>query len=78
MASGCPVAAASSGSLPEVCGDSVVFFDPHDVTAIAQGVLDAMSAVSLLAHGGEPPTEFTWPRCASEHENVYRRTVAGA
>ena len=28
MACGCPVAAAAAGSLPEVCGDAAVLFDP--------------------------------------------------
>ncbi len=30
MACGCPVAAAAAGSLPEVCGDAAVLFDPLD------------------------------------------------
>ena len=45
MACGCPVAASSAASLPEVVGAAAVLFDPTDVTAIADGVAEA--AVSL-------------------------------
>src|SRR6185437_13670023 len=38
MACGCPVAASSQGSLPEVCGDAAVLFDPLDPESIAAGV----------------------------------------
>lgn len=35
MAQGCPVAAAQAASLPEVCGDAALYFDPLSVEAIA-------------------------------------------
>jgi glycosyltransferase involved in cell wall biosynthesis len=38
MAQGCPVAAADAASLPEVCGDAALYFDPHDEAAIAQAL----------------------------------------
>ncbi len=30
MANGCPVLAARAGSIPEVCADAALYFDPHD------------------------------------------------
>ena len=45
MACGCPVAAAGVGSLPEVCGDAAVLFDPLDPEAIAAGVDEALDPV---------------------------------
>ncbi len=38
MASGCPVAAARAGSIPEVVGESALLFDPRDVAAIEQAM----------------------------------------
>jgi len=36
LANGCPVLAARAGATPEVCGDAVLYFDPHDPAALAQ------------------------------------------
>lgn len=35
MALGCPVIAARAGAIPEVCGDAVSYFEPHDADALA-------------------------------------------
>ncbi len=35
MACGCPVIAASSSSIPEVCGDAAVYFDPRSSNELA-------------------------------------------
>lgn len=35
MALGCPVLAARAASIPEVCGDAALYFDPHDPAALA-------------------------------------------
>ena len=44
MASGCPVAAARAGSLPEICGDAATMFDPDDAAEMAAAVLAARGA----------------------------------
>jgi len=73
MASGCPVAAATSGALPEVCGDAAVLFDPEDARAIANSVREALSrADDLRAAGIARAAEFTWTESARRHEDVYR------
>jgi glycosyltransferase involved in cell wall biosynthesis len=77
MASGCPVAAATAGSLPEICGDAAVMFDPDDVRAIARAVLEARSrGPELAALGLEQCRRFTWTACADVHREVYL-SVAG-
>jgi glycosyltransferase involved in cell wall biosynthesis len=73
MASGCPVAAASAGAIPEVCGDAAVLFDPEDVHSIAGGVREALEgAGQLQARGLARAAEFTWEESARRHEAVYR------
>jgi glycosyltransferase involved in cell wall biosynthesis len=78
MASGCPVAAASAGAIPEVCGDAAVYFDPHDTEAIANGVREALALADELRQLGiARAAGFTWEDTARRHDDVYR-SVSGA
>ena len=73
MASGCPVAASSAGSLPEACGDAAALFDPLDpeeIAAVTLGVLE--SPAPFVAAGLERARRFTWDETARRHEDVYR------
>jgi glycosyltransferase involved in cell wall biosynthesis len=73
MASGCPVAASSVASLPEVCGDAAVLFDPLDPEAIAAGVTEALDrSDELRSRGLARAATFTWEASARAHEAVYR------
>jgi glycosyltransferase involved in cell wall biosynthesis len=36
MANGCPVIAANAASIPEVCGDAALYFDPHSAESLAE------------------------------------------
>lgn len=38
MAAGCPVVASNKGSLPEICGDSVEYIDPNNLSSIKAGM----------------------------------------
>lgn len=77
MACGCPVAASTAGSIPEICGDSAVLFDPTDPEAIAAGVLAALADADRLATGGPARAAlFTWAACARAHDAVY--SLAGS
>jgi glycosyltransferase involved in cell wall biosynthesis len=76
MACGCPVAVSQVASLPEVCGDAAVYFDPASVEDIARGISDVL---------GRPPSglidqagRFTWADCARRHDAVYRELQAGS
>jgi glycosyltransferase involved in cell wall biosynthesis len=72
MACGCPVAASRAGSLPEVCGDAAVLFDPDDPESIATGVLGALERADELRGRGLVRAErFTWAASARGHEAVY-------
>jgi glycosyltransferase involved in cell wall biosynthesis len=72
MACACPVAASAVGSLPEVCGDGAVLFDPYDTAAIAAGVEEALTrAPELSAAGPARAASFTWDATARAHDLVY-------
>jgi glycosyltransferase involved in cell wall biosynthesis len=73
MASGCPVAASDTGSIPEVCGDAAELFDPTDVEAISAGILLALQRGPELTEAGlRQVTNFTWERCRDIHADIYR------
>lgn len=72
MASGCPVAASTAGSIPEVVGDAAVLFDPTDPAAIAEGIAQALDAPPAMVQAGlERARSFTWDACARVHEDAY-------
>jgi glycosyltransferase involved in cell wall biosynthesis len=70
MACGCPVACSNVASLPEVCGDAAVYFDPLSVESIAQGIREVLDHPPT--GGIERAARFTWERCAREHDAIYR------
>jgi glycosyltransferase involved in cell wall biosynthesis len=73
MASGCPVAASHAGSLPEICADAAVLFDPHRPASIAAGVQEAIArGDDLRGRGIARARSFTWAACAAAHERAYR------
>jgi glycosyltransferase involved in cell wall biosynthesis len=72
MASGCPVAAASAGSLPEVCGDAAVMFDAKDLGSIADGIRAVLAGPTELARaGGVRAKLFSWENCVERHVDAY-------
>lgn len=69
MACGCPVAAAQAGSIPEVCGDAVLGFDPLDVDAIARAMArlldDPTLREDLRRRGLARAAAYRWDRSAA-------------
>jgi glycosyltransferase involved in cell wall biosynthesis len=75
MACGCPVAASNVASIPEVCGDAAVYFDPLDPESIAEGIERVLDHPP--AGGLERAARFTWDECARRHDEVYEQLSAG-
>jgi glycosyltransferase involved in cell wall biosynthesis len=79
MASGCPVAAANTGAIPEVCGDAAVLFDPTDADAIAAAILETDTRRDeLVERGLSRAAQFTWEETARMHEAVYLAAATAA
>jgi glycosyltransferase involved in cell wall biosynthesis len=70
MACGCPVAASNVASLPEVCGDAAVYFDPESVDDIARGIDEVLTRPPAV--GIERAARYTWEECVRRHDAVYR------
>lgn len=69
MACGCPVAVSRVASLPEVCGDAAVYFDPASVEDIARGIAEVLDRPP--PGGIERAARYTWDECARRHDAVY-------
>ena len=74
MACSCPVAASRAGSLPEVCGEAAVYFDPADPDAIAEMVCRVVDTPALAAElrrqGGIRARRFTWDLAAQRLSEI--------
>jgi glycosyltransferase involved in cell wall biosynthesis len=68
MQCGCPVLAARAASIPEVCGDAALYFDPQDSRALAALLMKVAQDPSLRARMGQQgrarAQQFTWARAA--------------
>ncbi len=75
MACGCPVAASSATSLPEVGGDAVVYFDPMDEESAVKAILSVLNdpalALKLSQKGIERARLFAWHRIIPVLEQFY-------
>jgi glycosyltransferase involved in cell wall biosynthesis len=77
MASGCPVATSTAGSLPEVCGPAARYFDPTSVDEIVEAVLTVLAdPAPLVERGLQRAARFTWDATAHAHDRVYRGLAA--
>lgn len=68
MACGCPVIASKNSSLPEVCGNSAIYIDPHEEISIINGIKEILEDGSLkndLSNRGlNQVKNFSWEKSA--------------
>ena len=81
MANGCPVLAARAASIPEVCGDAALYFDPHDPGALAAVLRTAAERPDLRAAlvdaGRRRLALYNWPANAQILLDHVHRTLLG-
>jgi len=74
MACGVPTIAANASCLPEVYGNSLLYFDPKSVDDITDKMIRTMEDDELrlrIARAGQERTlQFSWERCAQETLDV--------
>jgi glycosyltransferase involved in cell wall biosynthesis len=79
MAAGVPVVVARAASLPEVCGDSALYFDPLDVEDIAAKLVliasDAELCLQLREKGLNQSRLFTWDACSEQTAEALRANL---
>jgi glycosyltransferase involved in cell wall biosynthesis len=71
MACGCPVLASRAASMPEVCGDAALYFEPHDDAALARLIERVMTndeeRSALAARGLAQLEQHSWAGAAKAH-----------
>jgi glycosyltransferase involved in cell wall biosynthesis len=79
MACGCPVVVARGTACEEVAGAAAIAVDPHDVTAMAEGVRALLTNRDVAARysqaGLARAESFSWRRTAEETLAVYRKVL---
>ena len=78
MACGTPVLASNSTSIPEVGGDAVLYFNPHDPDEIRitmEAILNSDTATALKKKGLERAALFNWDDTAQKTLQAYRQLL---
>lgn len=79
MATGVPVVAASTSSLPEVVGDAAELVNPDNVFDIVRGMREVLLHTSyrqqLIERGREQVRKFDWDTTAAQIREVYREVA---
>jgi len=79
MACGCPVAVSNSSSLPEVCGNAAIFFDPYSVedikNAIEQVFINKNLKQNLIKKGLIQARKYNWGRTAKKIIEIFEEII---
>ena len=76
MRLGCPVLASNAASIPEVCGDAALYFDPQDPeTLLAQIEQFPSLKKELVLAGVQRSSAYTWEIIAKNHQNLFETTL---
>jgi glycosyltransferase involved in cell wall biosynthesis len=74
MACGCPVLCSSTSSMPEVCGEAALYFDPLKVSSLSEAmqslIADAYVRASLMEKGLVQAKKFSWQKTAMEFKSI--------
>ena len=78
MKFGCPVASSNRGSLPEIGGEAVAYFDPpKNMTEVIANLLSSPAKLDKFAALGlTRAKEFTWAKTAALTHGVYEKVLA--
>ena len=72
---GLPSAVSRAASIPEICGDGAIYFNPHDIDdmarALERGTLDEKERKRLADNLPVMAGAYSWERNASETLAVY-------
>jgi glycosyltransferase involved in cell wall biosynthesis len=77
QACGCPVVVSNAASMPEVLGDSVVFFDPANTSQMQDTICrvteDISLRKSLMERGLSNVNRFSWEDSAQKLYEIIRK-----
>ena len=77
MTLGCPVLSSNAGSLVEIGGDGIKYFDPSEIDDISQKIEKVLFSEEILKnqieYGIQRSKKFSWKKCAEETLKIYKR-----
>lgn len=81
MASGVPVIASNTSSLPEVGGKAAIYVDPYKVSSIAEGIVKVIGGGEsfrrpLIEKGLKQAERFSWEKTARETLAVFEKVAS--
>jgi glycosyltransferase involved in cell wall biosynthesis len=78
MAKGVPVISSDHSCALEILGDSAYYFDPLDVSKIAEAIIkvceDESLRSNLIKKGYKQTQRYSWKKTAQETLNIYKKT----
>ena len=82
FACGTPVISSNRGSLPEIGGNSAVYFNPANLSqfiVLVKEILEDKSLQDKLSKLGlKRALEFSWKKVAQQTKNVYLKVTGNA
>ena len=79
MACGTATIVSNTSSIPEVCQDAALYFDPFDINDIASKIKlllkDEKLFKQLIKKGFKRASEFTWEKSANEHKELFKNIL---
>ena len=80
MAHDLPVVSSNSTCLPEVLGDAAEYFDPRNISEMANSMLSVLSdeklAKTLVAKGKKQVRKYSWKNTAKETLDIYNKVLS--
>lgn len=75
MSCGCPTLVSNVASMPEVCGDASLYFDPANDDAMADAIRKVVAnpqmKKQLIERGFERVKQFDWKKTAEHHLRLF-------
>ncbi|OGS03928.1 MAG: hypothetical protein A2204_03215 [Elusimicrobia bacterium RIFOXYA1_FULL_47_7] len=79
MACGCPVISSNTSSMPEVCGEAALYFNPKNLAEISEAIDRVINDVglsnSLINKGLEQVKKFSWGKAAAQTLSLYEKSA---
>jgi glycosyltransferase involved in cell wall biosynthesis len=79
MAAGTPVLSSNAASIPEICGDAVLYFNPHDIDQIANRILKMINKYSLkkeyIIRGKKRAKKYNWGKTSIQTINIIQELI---
>ena len=79
MSCGCPTIVSGAASLPEVCGEASVYFDPHNLQEIRDAIVKVVSDPALksrlIERGYARVRMFDWVQSAQLYRALFEHLL---